>query len=113
MIYHIDESTYMGFNCIHNDHIDSFEISVLDDNNNFIMIKNKLVTDNNIELYETQLNGCTCDSIDIIELKTKLPKLKLGYKLLVSDFGAYTYTANSSFNGMESPEKIYTDEDII
>jgi ornithine decarboxylase len=111
MIYHIDESTYMGFNCVHNDHIENFKISILDENNKFIMKKNILLE--NTSVYETQLNGVTCDSIDIIYLKTKLPKLKVGYKLLISDFGAYTYAANSSFNGMESPQKIYNKYNIL
>jgi len=114
MIYHIDESTYMGFNCVHNDNINSFKISILNDKNELIMKKNELILDQNIKLYDTQLNGCTCDSIDIIELTDlKLPKLNIGDKMLISDFGAYTYAANSSFNGMESPKKIYIEEDII
>jgi diaminopimelate decarboxylase len=43
----------------------------------------------------------------------KLPKLNVGDRILISDFGEYTYAANSSFNGMESPEKIYVEEDIV
>jgi diaminopimelate decarboxylase len=105
-IYHIDESTYMGFNCIHNDHQINFIISVLDNNNKFIFLNNELVN-TSLELYETQLNGCTCDSIDIINLNSKLPVLKMGYKLVFSNFGAYTYAANSNFNGMEPPIKKY------
>lgn len=106
MVYHIDESTYMGFNCINNDHQTDFIISVIDNNENYIVIKNKLML-HDIDVYETQLNGCTCDSIDIIKLKIKLPELKMGYKLVFHNFGAYTFSAGSNFNGMEFPSKVY------
>lgn len=105
-VYHIDESTYMGFNCIYNDHNNNFLISVLDNDNKIIMFKNKLVNSNDT-LFKSQLNGCTCDSIDILNIDFMLPDLNLDYKLIFHHFGAYTYAAGASFNGMELPNKIY------
>ena len=94
----------MGFNCINNDHIKKFNITVLDESYNIVLDK---------PLFKTQLNGCTCDSIDILNTEFLLPEMKLDYKLVFHNFGAYTYSAGASFNGMELPEKIYIDNDNI
>lgn len=109
-IYYIDESTYMGFNCIHNDHCSVFDINFIIDTQ-FISADNIPTT----SLYKTQLNGCTCDSIDIINITTKyskddflmFPELNINDKLIIDKFGAYTYSAGVEFNGISTPIKYY------
>lgn len=49
----------------------------------------------------------TCDGMDIITKNINTPvEMKVGDWLCISGMGAYTYGCRSSFNGMQSTEKI-------
>jgi ornithine decarboxylase len=48
------------------------------------------------------LFGPTCDSIDLIEDKIMLPELAIGEWVYVENFGAYTVSASSGFNGFKT-----------
>jgi ornithine decarboxylase len=51
------------------------------------------------ELYTTSLWGPTCDGGDKILLNTKLPKLKLGDYICTANYGGYSCTGGTQFNG--------------
>ncbi|PWN29620.1 ornithine decarboxylase [Jaminaea rosea] len=53
--------------------------------------------------------GPTCDSIDLITNKARLPQeLQVGDWLVYEDMGAYTICAASTFNGLQRSEVRYT-----
>ena len=52
--------------------------------------------------YKTMILGHSCDSIDIISRSILLPKLAVGDRLFVQNFGAYTRASSSSFNGLKT-----------
>jgi ornithine decarboxylase len=51
------------------------------------------------EIYKTILYGQTCDSLDKIECK--LREYEIGETISFDNFGAYTWSAASSFNGFQ------------
>jgi len=51
------------------------------------------------KLYASRLFGPTCDSMDMIYDSIFLPELEIGDYLYVPNFGAYTNTSASNFNG--------------
>ncbi|KAK3612273.1 hypothetical protein CHS0354_010984 [Potamilus streckersoni] len=57
--------------------------------------------------YECSLWGPTCDSLDCILAKTRLPELKIGDWLYFLDMGAYTMAAQSTFKGTTPPVRYY------
>jgi ornithine decarboxylase len=85
-VYYINDGVYGSFNCIIFDHQHPKLIPVVD------------IDDNT--LYETQIFGNTCDSLDEIKQCVLLPELNIGDYLYVENFGAYTTSAKSDrFNG--------------
>jgi len=54
--------------------------------------------------------GPTCDSMDIVTDKAKLPQLEVGDLLLVPSTGAYTNAAATYFNGFDPAEIIFLNE---
>ena len=98
--YYINEGVYGSFNCIHNDH-QKPNIILLNKRNN-----------NEIE-YDSIIFGPTCDSIDIIYKDIKLPELFLNEILIIENFGAYTISGSSSFNGFELKDFIYIHKNDI
>ncbi|HEX3914988.1 MAG TPA: type III PLP-dependent enzyme [Steroidobacteraceae bacterium] len=50
------------------------------------------------ETYPSALAGPTCDSIDVIREKLRLPKLKIGDLIVGRMMGAYTWASASEFN---------------
>jgi ornithine decarboxylase len=52
------------------------------------------------ELHESEIMFETCDSCDRLENKLMLPKLRVGDYLMVRNFGAYTLSAATDFNGI-------------
>lgn len=61
------------------------------------------------ELYESEIMFETCDSCDKMENRIMLPKLRVGDYLMVKNFGAYTLSAATDFNGinMTNPQIFY------
>jgi len=60
-------------------------------------------------LYESEIMFETCDSCDKLDDKIMLPNLRIGDYLMVRDFGAYTLSAATDFNGinMTKPKIFY------
>ncbi len=61
------------------------------------------------EHHESEIMFETCDSCDKMENKLMLPKLRVGDYLMVRNFGAYTLSAATDFNGinMTKPQIFY------
>jgi hypothetical protein len=54
------------------------------------------------KLIKSRLFGPTCDSIDLIADNIMLPELAIGEWVYVENFGAYTVSASSGFNGFKT-----------
>jgi ornithine decarboxylase len=91
-IYYLNESIYGSFNCIIYDYA------------NPIL---KPINVNDTKLYFSKFFGITCDSLDLIKDNILFQELFINDKLYVSDFGAYTISAGSNFNGIEKPINKY------
>ncbi|GIY62174.1 ornithine decarboxylase [Caerostris darwini] len=59
------------------------------------------------ELHPSSVWGQSCDPVDVIVEKCKLPHLKVGDWLTIDDMGAYTIVCSSTFNGFEKTEVKY------
>jgi len=98
IVYYLNESTYGSFNCIKNDH---FQPVLLPFNERTEGLK------------KSRAYGFTCDGIDLISDEIMLPELAIGEVLFVENFGAYTISAASSFNGFATTSTfkyIYKDQ---
>lgn len=85
--YTINEGIYNSFNCIIFDHA---QPTLLPFN------------ERTEKLYKSMILGNTCDSFDVVTKSILLPKLAVGDRLFVENFGAYTRASSSSFNGMKT-----------
>jgi ornithine decarboxylase len=92
MIYYLNDGIYNSFNCIYFDHQNPTIIPF---------------TINNNCMYPSILFGPTCDSLDLIKENIILPELVIGDWLYVENFGAYTISASSEFNGIKKPLNKY------
>ena len=100
--YHMNESLYHSFNCNLMDGM-SFE--------NSKQFYSKIDSENNVvPLEETEnatLFGMTCDGLDVITKNLAIPNgMKVSDWMCISGMGAYTYGPRSTFNGMNSTEKV-------
>lgn len=93
MVYTVNESVYNSFNCI------IFDSCVPE----FRPLK--IETD--APKYASRIFGYTCDSIDLLADNIMLPSLAVGDWVYVENFGAYTYSASSSFNGFQSTQDFF------
>lgn len=89
--YYIDEGVYGAFNCLIFDHARP---------------KLELLKPRGTEATPSIVFGPTCDSIDKIG-EFRLPELFIGDKLFVDNFGSYTSTSSSSFNGFKNSRRFY------
>ena len=85
--YTINESKYGSFNCIVFDHATPQ-----------ILPYNERTS----QTYTSVIYGVTCDGIDKIACNIMLPKLCVGDRLFVQNFGSYTRASSSSFNGFKT-----------
>jgi ornithine decarboxylase len=93
--YTIDDTIYGSYNCIVYDyalpHIQAFN-------------------ERTSQTYKSTIFGQSCDSMDK-ELNgpdyMDLPKLAIGDRIFVTNFGAYTCASTSTFNGFSPPDKYY------
>lgn len=90
--YYINDGVYGSFNCIYFDHQHP---KILPYN------------ERDGELYDSVIFGPTCDSLDEVCNKTKLPELEIGEWCYVSNFGAYTVAASTNFNGFSKLKAFY------
>lgn len=96
LVYYVNDSIYGSFSCI-----------IADGATPIINIYNK--EDVCIPTFESDVYGCTCDSIDIIFKDIQLPILEEGTWLYFYDFGAYTKSCSSSFNGFSTSNFVYVE----
>lgn len=85
--YTINEGVYNSFNCIIFDHA---KPQILPFN------------ERTERTFVSTIFGHSCDSIDVVARNILLPKLAVGDKLFVQNFGAYTRASSSSFNGFST-----------
>jgi ornithine decarboxylase len=87
IVYYLNDGVYNSFNCIMFDH---YKPTILPFN------------ERDGKLLCSRLFGPTCDSIDLIADKIMLPELAIGEWVYVENFGAYTVSASSGFNGFKT-----------
>jgi len=87
IVYYLNDGVYNSFNCIMFDH---YQPTILPFN------------ERDGKLIRSRLFGPTCDSIDLIQDIIMLPELAIGEWVYVENFGAYTVSASSGFNGFKT-----------
>ncbi|KAI8600461.1 ornithine decarboxylase [Dissophora ornata] len=102
-MYYINDGMYGSFNCIMFDH-QVCEPKVLLKDGAFAY-QQPLVQ---VPHGYASVWGPTCDSIDCISAKSRLPLMESGDWLYFDNMGAYTITAASQFNGFRKSEILYT-----
>ena len=88
IIYTLNESVYNSFNCI------IFDCCVPEIKPLSSTMENKT--------YKTRIYGHTCDSMDLLLDNVMMPMMEVGDWTYVDNFGAYTYSASSQFNGFQA-----------
>ena len=83
-IYYLNDGLYNSFNCIIFDHA-SFDLIPLFRREGC--------------QYRSKIFGPTCDSMDLVKENILLPEYFIGDYFYVEDFGAYTVSPSSGFNG--------------
>ena len=92
--YYLNDGIYGSFNCINYDHQKPELIPLLSPDDNDIK-------------YNSTFFGPTCDSLDCIYKDILYHELNIGEWLYVTNFGSYTLSPSSSFNGFSVTNKIY------
>jgi ornithine decarboxylase len=92
--YYLSEGIYGSFNCINYDHQKPELIPLLP-------------RDQYDPLYNSTFFGPTCDSLDCIYKDVPFVELEVGEWIYVGDFGSYTISPSSAFNGFSVTNKKY------
>ena len=95
--YYLNDGIYGSFNCINYDHQKPELIPLISRSDNEIK-------------YNSTFFGPTCDSLDCIYKDISYHELNVGEWLYVSNFGSYTLSPSSSFNGFSVTNKKYIKE---
>jgi ornithine decarboxylase len=98
-VYYLNDGLYNSFNCIIFDHA-TFDII-------------PLVPREEGRMYKSKLFGPTCDSMDLIKENILLHEYFIGDYFYVKDFGAYTVSPSSGFNGFSTSINKYVLTDNI
>jgi ornithine decarboxylase len=112
--YYINDGVYGAFNGKVFDHVNdkNYQISIFRDygDKNDEMVNLDIYDGQNTRtMYNSQIYGPTCDSLDCVIEQRYLPELQIGDYLLFHHMGAYTYAGSSEFNGIQSA-RIFVDE---
>jgi len=104
-MYYVNDGVYGSFNCLVFDHA-TVEAEALPRK------ENRKDNEKEAEEYKTTLHwscvwGPTCDSIDVILERCRLPELQVGDWIIFENMGAYTRAAASPFNGFQPPSVQY------
>ncbi|KAG0267066.1 hypothetical protein BG011_009138 [Mortierella polycephala] len=102
-MYYINDGMYGSFNCIMFDH-QICEPKVLLKDGGFTYQQPLISEPHGL----ASVWGPTCDSIDCISSKARLPLMETGDWFYFENMGAYTITAASQFNGFRKSEILYT-----
>jgi ornithine decarboxylase len=92
--YYLNDGIYGSFNCINYDH----------QTPDLIPLKTIYNATNK---YNTTFFGPTCDSLDCIYKDIQYQELNIGDWLYVTNFGSYTVSPSSTFNGFSVNNKKY------
>jgi ornithine decarboxylase len=92
--YYLNDGIYGSFNCIGYDHQTPELIPLLP-------------RDADDKVYNSTFFGPTCDSLDCIYKNIPFHELNVGEWLYVRNFGSYTLSPSSSFNGFSVSNKKY------
>lgn len=87
IVYYLNDGVYNSFNCIMFDYCKPVILPF---------------NERDGKLIKSRLFGPTCDSIDLIADNILLPELAIGEWVYVENFGAYTVSASSGFNGFKT-----------
>lgn len=98
VLYYLNDGIYQSFNCILFDHA---QVTLLP-------VKNMA----DRPLQKARVFGPSCDALDCIADRCHLPRLEVGEWLFVRDFGAYTVSAASSFNGFKTVRMHYVYSEV-
>jgi ornithine decarboxylase len=82
--YYLGDGVYGSFNCMHYDHQQPQFIQVLQEEK---------------PIHISTFFGPTCDSMDVIYKNIEYPELSVGDWLYIKNYGSYTSSPSSSFNG--------------
>jgi len=74
---------------------------------NMIPVKSINNQEENKLLIKSHVFGPTCDSLDLISNDVPLIEMEIGEWLLFNEFGAYTLSAASNFNGFKTQKYHY------
>jgi len=92
--YYLNDGIYGSFNCINYDHQKPALIPLLP-------------RDEDDARYNSTFFGPTCDSLDCLYKDVPFVELNVGEWLYIENFGAYTVSPSSSFNGFSVTNKKY------
>jgi ornithine decarboxylase len=87
-LYYIDEGLYGSFNCVVFDHQVPKPI--------------RLNESSNDKVYESNIFGPTCDSLDLVLKDYLIPEMSVGEWLMFENMGAYTFSSSTNFNGFRT-----------
>jgi ornithine decarboxylase len=93
--YYLNDGLYGSFNCIHYDH----------QKPQLIPLKINL----DINVFTSTFFGPTCDSMDVIYKNILFTELNVGDWLYVKNFGSYTISPSTTFNGFSVNNYKYID----
>ena len=93
IVYYLNDGIYGSFNC---KMFDYASITILPFNER-----------DEKQYYKSILFGPTCDSIDMILEDVMLPELAIGEWVYTENFGSYTASAASAFNGFKTTTNKY------
>jgi ornithine decarboxylase len=88
IVYYLNDGLYGSFNCLYYDHA---TMTILPFNER-----------DEKQYYKSILFGPSCDGGDVLINDIMLPELVIGESLYVENFGSYTISASSSFNGFKT-----------
>eukprot|EP01061_Rhynchopus_euleeides_P012905 TRINITY_DN2268_c0_g1_i1.p1 TRINITY_DN2268_c0_g1~~TRINITY_DN2268_c0_g1_i1.p1 ORF type:complete len:428 (+),score=176.94 TRINITY_DN2268_c0_g1_i1:338-1621(+) len=90
--YYLNEGVYQSFNCLFFDH------AIVEAKPFFTNPEEEEAAPQRV----STIFGPTCDGLDCIAKRIEFPEMKLGDFMLFFDFGAYTLSAASHFNGFHT-----------
>jgi ornithine decarboxylase len=91
---YINDGAYNSFNNILYDH------AVIKP---YVLNEKALLRDHQV----TTIFGPTCDALDCLNKQIRFPETHLGEWLYFTNFGAYTCSAGSAFNGFSTDRRVY------
>lgn len=94
VMYYINDGVYGAFNCVLYDHQ--------------IVHAQVLRAAKEGKVLATTVWGPSCDSMDCVKKDITLPELEEGDYIYWENMGAYTFCAQSNFNGFENSTPFYT-----